>query len=124
MVSTMKYQDYQEIYAEALRLDEDFDIVFLPVELQENEPPEDAFLRFLTEQKLIEMNEDRWRIVDRDRVKAYNPSLLKMLDAITMATKRAELDEMEEKGLLFMTADDEGNIIYKRTEKGLAEAQD
>lgn len=115
----MNYDEYQKLYADALRLDKEFETVVLPVEVQDGETPDEAFMRFLVDEGLIETNgPDKWRITDRDKIRDYNPSLLKFLDAIIMASVHAEMDELINAGLVFMTADEEGNIVYELTEAG------
>jgi hypothetical protein len=115
----MNHDEYQKLYADALSLDKDFETIVLPVEVQNGESPDEAFMRFLVNEGLIEtQGEDKWRIPDRDRINNYNPSLLKFLDAIVMASVHAEMDELIEEGFAYMTADDEGNIVYELTEEG------
>lgn len=120
----MKYEDYREIYADALKLDDDFETVILPVEIEEGETQEEAFLRFLLNEDLVEVDEEHWRIKDRGRINEYNPNLLKVLDAMIMASVMAEMDSLIEMGYVYMTVDEEGNIIYELTETGLAYTED
>lgn len=115
----MNHEEYQKLYADALRLDNEFETIVLPVEVQEGETPDEAFMRFLVSEGLIEtQGEDKWRIPDREKIRNYNPNLLKFLDAIVMASVHAEMDELIEAGFVFMTADEEGNIVYELTEEG------
>lgn len=115
----MNYDEYQKIYADALRLDKDFETVVLPVEVESGETPDEAFMRFLIDRGFLEvLGKDYWRIKDRDKIEEFNPNLLKFLDAIVMASKHAEMDELIKMGLAFMTADAEGNIVYEFTEAG------
>jgi len=114
----MKFEEYQKLYAEALKLDDEFETVQLPVELKEGETPQEGFLRFLIEQDLIESQGDYWRIKDREKINDFNPNLLKILDAMVMASVHAEMDTLMELGYVYMTVDEEGNILYELTEAG------
>lgn len=115
----MKYEEYQKMYAEALRLDEDFETIKLPVEIKDGETPDEALLNFLVEKGFVETKgKDLWRIKDRDKIRDFNPSLLKFLDAVVMSTVYSEMDELIDAGYVFMTADEDGNIVYDLTEEG------
>lgn len=114
----MNYEDYRNMYNQVLKLDKEFDTVILPVEVEPGESEDDAFIRFLIESDFIESRGDQWRIKDRKKIEAFNPNLLKVLDAMIMATVRAEMDELIDLGFVFMTADEEGNIVYHLTEAG------
>lgn len=114
----MKYEDYREMYNKALLLDEEFSTVNLPVEVEDGESEDEAFLRFLVGKEFVELKGDQWRIINRDKIIEYNPNLLKILEARIMAAVRAEMDELVELGFVYMTADEEGNIIYELTEAG------
>ena len=114
----MKYEDYRTMYNEALRLDEGFSTVVLPVEVQPGETEDDAFIRFLVNSDFIEMRKNQWRIKDREKIESYDPNLLKILDSMIMATIRSEMDQLIELGFVYMTADEEGNIVYDLTEAG------
>jgi hypothetical protein len=117
----MKYEEYQKIYAEALRLDDDFETIQLPVEVKDGETPDEALLNFLVDRGFVETKgKNLWRIKDREKISEYNPSLLKFLDSIIMATIYSEMDEMIEAGHVYMSADSEGNIVYELTEEGQA----
>jgi hypothetical protein len=122
----MNYEDYRKLYSQALRLDDEFRTVDIPVEVGPEETEDQAFMRFLLDQDFIEVRSDQWRITDRDRVKEYDPNLLKILDAMIMSKERADLDELVEIGFLFMTADEHGNIVYELTDagKGYVEEED
>jgi len=114
----MKFEDYQEMYAEILKLDEDFSTVILPVDLEPGEEPAEGFYRFLIEQDFIEAQGDDWKIKDRKKIEEFNPNLLKLLDSMVMASVYAEMDMLVELGYVFMTIDEEGNIVYELTESG------
>ncbi len=114
----MKFEEYQEIYAEILKLDEDFSTVILPVDLEPGEDPSEAFYRFLIKQEFIEAQGDDWKIKDRNKIEEFNPNLLKLLDSIVMASVYAEMDMLVDLGYVFMTTDEEGNILYELTEAG------
>lgn len=116
----MKYEDYREMYNKALLLDEEFNTVILPVDIEDGETEDEAFLRFLLEKEFVECKGDQWRIINRDKIEEYNPNLLKLLEARVMAAVRAEMDELVDLGFVYMTADNEGNIIYELTEAGQA----
>jgi hypothetical protein len=90
----------------------------LPIEIRNGESEQDAFVRFLKENDFIESKGDRWRIGDRDKVNNFNPNLLKILDVMIMSSIRAEIDEWIDLGYAYMTADEEGNIVYELTEMG------
>jgi hypothetical protein len=120
----MNYEDYKAMYNQILRLDKEFDTVVLPIELKQGESEDEAFLRFLVEEDFVETKGDLWRIKNREKIEKFNPNLLKVLDAMVMATVRAELDELIELGYVYMTADEEGNIIYELTEAGEAYVED
>jgi hypothetical protein len=114
----MKYEEYQKLYADALRLDDEFETVILPIEIREGEEADEAFLRFLVDEGLIETDEDNWKIKDREKINEYNPNLLKILDAMIMASVRAEMDALIDLGFVYLTADEEGNIVYELTDAG------
>jgi hypothetical protein len=118
----MKYEEYQKIYAAALLLDDDFETIKLPIEVKDGETQDEALLNFLVEQGFIETKgKDLWRIKDRSKIEEYNPNLLKFLDTIIMSTIYSELDEQIDAGLVYMTVDEDGNILYELTEKGKKE---
>jgi hypothetical protein len=118
----MKYEEYQKIYAAALLLDDDFETIKLPIEVKDGETQDEALLNFLLEQGFIETKgKDLWRIKDRSKIEEYNPNLLKFLDTIIMSTIYSELDEQIDAGLVYMTVDEDGNILYELTEKGKKE---
>lgn len=116
--ANMKFEDYQQIYAEILKLDEDFSTVILPVDLEPGEDPSEAFYKFLIDEGFIETQGDDWKIKDRDKIEEFNPSLLKLLDSMIMASVYAEMDMLVELGYVFMTIDEDGNIMYELTEYG------
>jgi hypothetical protein len=115
----MKYEEYQRLYAEALRLDEDFETIKIPIELKDGQTQDEALLSFLVEKGFVETKgKDLWRIKDREKIKEFSPSLLKFLDAIIMSTVYSEMDELIDAGVVYMTADEQGNIVYELTEEG------
>lgn len=113
----MNFEDYQEIYVEILKLDEDFNTIMLPVDLQPGEDESEAFYRFLVSEGFIETNGDNWKIKDREKIKEFDPNLLKILDAMIMSNVYAEIDRLLELGVVYMTVDEDGNIVYE-TEDG------
>ena len=120
----MKYEDYREMYHKALLLDKEFRTVILPVQVEDDETEDEAFLRFLVDREFVECKGDQWRIINRDKIEEFNPNLLKILEARIMAAIRAEMDELVDLGFVYMTADNDGNIIYELTEAGQAYVQD
>jgi hypothetical protein len=114
----MKYEEYQEFYINALRLDDDFEPVEIPIESLPDEAPGNTFLRFLIDKGFIEMRGDKVRLGNRQKIKDYNPNLLKILDAICMSATMAELDDWHDKGYIIMSVDDDGDVIYQLTEEG------
>lgn len=120
----MKFEEYRDLHVQLLHLDEDFETIELPVEINEGELPEEALIRFLASQNLIEIEGEVFRIPDREKIVALNPSIMKLLDAVMLASAYAELDELADKGLVYMTADDEGNICYELTDLGREQFKD
>ena len=117
----MTFEEYRDLYLQVLQLDQDFEPVTLPIEVEEGETQTEALLRFLVEQDFIELDNDVCRIPDRGRIEEFNPSLLKLLDAVIMASAHAELDALQDEGFVYMTADSDGNICYELTEIGRQE---
>jgi|ERR1044072_2035224 hypothetical protein len=117
----MKFEEYRDIYVQLLNLDDDFEPVEIPMDKHADESPEEALIRFLADHELIEVNGNSFRIADREAIEKVNPNIMKLLDAVMMASAFAELDALEEEGLVFMTADEDGNICYELTERGYKE---
>lgn len=117
----MNYEEYRDLYDAVLDLDEDFETIVLPIDLQPGETTEEGIIRYMLENDLIEEDDDEWRIIDRERFNAFNPNLLKLLDSRIKANLMAEMDSLIEMGLAFMSADENGDIIYELTEEGKRE---
>jgi hypothetical protein len=114
----MNFDEYREIYDALLDMDEDFETVVLPIELEPGETQEEGIIRFLLDEDLIEEHEEEWVIKDRDRFRIEYPNLLKLLDSRIKANLMAEMDELIEMGYAFMSADEDGDIIYELTDVG------
>lgn len=114
----MKFEEYQDLYMRALQLDSDFKEIEIPVEVSPGESPTEALLRFLEEKGFIEIFDDFFNIIDREAIIKFDNNLMKLLDAICMSNAMAEMDQFEEKGWVYTSVDDEGQIIYILTEEG------
>jgi hypothetical protein len=116
----MTEDEYREMYAQALSLDEDFAPIDIPIDQLPGEEIADTLLRFLEEEGMIVMNDDVFVIPDRQKIADFDPNLLKILDAIWLSETYATLDSLEEMGLVYTSVDEDGNIIHSLTEAGLA----
>ena len=92
----MNYEDYRSMYNQALLLDEEFETVVLPVEIQDGESEDDALFRFLISKEFIERKGDKWRVKNKEEIEKYDPNLLKVIDSMIMSSIRSDIDEMVE----------------------------
>ena len=56
--------------------------------------------------------------MNKEEIEKYDPNLLKVIESMIMSSIRSDIDEMVEQGLVYMTADSDGNIIYELTAEG------
>jgi len=114
----MKSEEYQEIYADFLRLDPDFKPIVIPIDPLPGEEWEDTLLRFLIAEEMVTVHGNAIYLSDRDKIERYDPNLLKVLDIIFKSNAQAELDALEEEGMVYTTVNDDGEIVYELTALG------
>jgi|ERR1044072_1877123 hypothetical protein len=114
----MNYKEYQELYTALLKLDGGFESVFIPIEQVPGESMGETLMRWLVQENLIVIKGNVFTIPDRDKIAEYDPNLLKLIDVVWRSGQMAQLDQMLEADLVFLTADEEGNIFYELTDAG------
>lgn len=115
----MNYEEYAELFTRALMLDDDFHQIQIPVVPLEGETDHEAMYRWLFDQGIYYEENDVVKI-DRELAEAFDPFLLKILDTQHMAMVSADIDSLEEKGYVYSSVDEDGNIVYGLTELGKA----
>lgn len=120
----MKYEEYQELYTSMLKLDPEFAPVDIPIDPLPGEQWGDTVLRFMVQEGMIVIEGGEFFMADPDKIIAHDPNLMKVLDVIYRAYAMANLDELEEMGLMYTTVNEAGEIIYELTEQGRQQLED
>lgn len=114
----MNREDYQELFLEAVRLDisEPLKVEF-EIEIRPGEEDVDAFMRFLEEQEIMILNGQQYDF-DLKKAEEYDPNLRRILEAFLQAEAHYQVDQLVQDGLVYLTADEQGNIVFEYTEEG------
>lgn len=108
----MNQQEYQKLFIDALSQDEDFDRINVPVDVLPGENDVEAWFRWMSEQDMVEFDEYQSIIIkDANKIKSFDPNMLKILKVFIKAETYARLDMMEEAGILYTSVDEDGNIV-------------
>lgn len=108
----MDRQEYQEILLDVLSHEEGFKRIEVPVEVEPGESDQEAWFRWMIDQHMIDFDEHGTLfIVDKEKIKNFDPNMLKILNALIKADTYARLDMMEDAGILYTSVDPDGNII-------------
>ncbi len=117
-------EDYENLYLQALMLDDDFEAPIIPLDIREGEDSGEAFARYLVDLGILTEVEEGYHI-DYEKADAYNPNLSKFLATIAQAEADYYLNSLEEQGYIYSSVDENtGEIIYGATEKGKAYMDD
>lgn len=113
----MNVEFYQRFFLKSLEDDKDFEAVFLPI-IQDNQQDQgELILEWLLSNEFI-IKRDNMFFVDRDKVYDFNPNLLKILDVMMLSEFYSTIDSLSEKGLIEISIDENGEMIYSLTEIG------
>lgn len=111
-------KDLYDLYIEALKLDDDFDTITVPVEPLPGEEPQDTLMRWMLDVEILIPLENDGLWIDRAKAEAFDPNLLRFFDALQNAELDTIMGELEEAGYVYSTVDAEGNLVYLLTEAG------
>lgn len=114
----MNREDYQNLFLDAIRLDisEPLKVEF-EIDIKPGEEDVDAFMRFLTEMGIMIPNGSHYDF-DLKKAEEYDPNLKRILEAFLQAEAHYQVDQLVQDGLVYLTADDDGNIVFEYTEEG------
>lgn len=111
-------EEYENLYLQALMLDDDFEAPVLPLEIKEGQDPGEAFAEFLVDRGILVEVEEGYHI-NYEKAEEYNPNLSKFLATVAQAEADYYLDKLEADGYIYSSIDpDTGDMIYGATEKG------
>lgn len=119
----MNDQEYFDLYTQMLFNDPGFEPIDIPYEQLPGESEEEAIFRWLLDNGILYLVNGAV-FIDAVVAEAYDPNLLKFLEALAMAEVQKTLDELENKGLVASSINAEGDLIYFLTPngKGIAES--
>lgn len=114
----MDREDYQNLFLEAAKLDSSEPLkVELDIDILPGEDDVDAFMRFLIERGIMIPNGLQFDF-DLKKAGEFDPYLRKILEAMLQAEAYYQVDQLVQDGLVYLTADETGNMIYEYTEEG------
>lgn len=108
----MNSQEYSELMIDMLKLDPDWAPIQIPAVQLPGESEEDTTTRWLFEQGMVIVNDDdRVMIADREKIISFDPNLYKILCIMMQAQLYEDLDRLEEKGFIYTSVNENGDII-------------
>lgn len=114
----MDREDYQNLFLEAARLDVSKPLkVEFDIDVQPGEDDIDAFMRFLIERGIMIPNGSQYDF-DLEKAEEFDPYLRKIFEAMLQAEAHYQADQLIQNGLVYLTADETGNMLFEYTEEG------
>lgn len=108
---------WEEIYFDALNLDEDF-VLRIPIDPLPGEAEEDTAFRYFKQEGILIGDDDDNLFVDFARADEVDSNISKFFEASRQAEFSTTLDQLETDGLIFSSVDEQGNIVYILTDEG------
>jgi len=103
---------------EALKLDDDFHKITLPIEPLPGEDSEEAMIRWFIEKGILIPVGEKGVLIDEEKANAFDPNLGKVLHAMILAETDTALNQLEQEGLIYSSVDENGELIYFLTDAG------